>query len=72
MNLLFCSAGRRAKLIQNAKKSIGKSGKVFATDNSIYAPAIYLADAYKIVPLINDCLLYTSVRAEMYYILNDL
>lgn len=54
MNLLFCSAGRRAKLIQNAKKSIGKSGKVFATDNSIYAPAIYLADAYKIVPLIND------------------
>lgn len=54
MNLLFCSAGRRAKLLQNAKTTFRNEGKVYATDNSIYAPAIYQADEYKIVPLITE------------------
>lgn len=53
-NILFCSAGRRAKLLLNAKESIGEDCKIYATDNSKYAPAIYVADDFKIVPTIMD------------------
>lgn len=43
-NILFCSAGRRARLLLNAKKTIGNSGEIIATDNSSTAPALYCAD----------------------------
>lgn len=43
-NILFCSAGRRARLLLNAKDSIGNSGNIIATDNSSTAPALYCAD----------------------------
>lgn len=54
MNILFCSAGRRCELLKNFRKSMGKDGKIVATDISLTAPAIYMADKYYIVPRIND------------------
>lgn len=54
MNILFCSVGRRGELIKDFKSSMGDAVKIVATDNSRYAPAIYLADKQYQVPLIND------------------
>lgn len=54
MNILFCSVGRRGELVKNFKKSLGNNIKVVATDNSPYAPALYLADKQYIVPMIKD------------------
>ena len=54
MNILFCSAGRRCELLKNFRKSMGEDGKIVATDISLTAPAIYMADKYYIVPRIND------------------
>lgn len=54
MNILFCSAGRRCELLKNFRKSMGKDGEIVATDISLTAPAIYMADKYYIVPRIND------------------
>lgn len=54
MNLLFSSVGRRGELIKDFKKSLGDTVIVVATDNSPYAPALYLADKQYIVPLISD------------------
>ena len=54
MNILFCSAGRRCELLKDFRKTMGDEGKIIATDISITAPAIYMADNYYIVPRIND------------------
>lgn len=54
MNILFCSAGRRCQLLQNFRQSMGNSGKIIATDMSVTAPAIYMADKFYIVPAVND------------------
>lgn len=54
MNLLFCSVGRRGELIKDFKDSLKDEVYIVATDNSCYAPALYLADKQYIVPLIND------------------
>lgn len=54
MNLLFCSVGRRGELIRDFKDSMKDDVYIVATDNSPYAPALYLADKQYIVPLIND------------------
>lgn len=54
MNLLFCSVGRRGELIKDFKDSMKDDVYIVATDNSCYAPALYLADKQYIVPLIND------------------
>lgn len=54
MNLLFCSVGRRGELIKDFKDSMGDDVYIVATDNSCYAPALYLADKQYVVPLIND------------------
>lgn len=51
-NILFCSAGRRARLLLNAKATINNTGKIIATDNSATAPAIYCADKCYTVPKI--------------------
>lgn len=54
MNILFCSAGRRCELLKNFRKTMGATGKIVATDISVTAPAIYMADKYYIVPRIDD------------------
>lgn len=52
--ILFCSVGRRGELIKDFKDSMKDEIDIIATDNSCYAPALYLADKYYIVPLISD------------------
>lgn len=54
MNILFCSAGRRCELLKDFRQSMGNEGKIIATDISVTAPAIYMADKYYIVPRIDD------------------
>lgn len=54
INVLFCSAGRRVKLINNFRKTLGKDCKLIVAENSIYSPARYVADKSYTVPLIND------------------
>lgn len=54
LNYLLCSVGRRGELIKDFKMSIEPGSKIVATDNSCYAPAIYMADRQYIVPLISD------------------
>lgn len=54
MNILFCSVGRRCELIKNFRKTMQNKGKIVATDISITAPAIYMADNYYVVPKITD------------------
>lgn len=54
MNILFCSAGRRCELLKNFRRSMGKSGKIVATDLSKLAPAIYMADTHYLVPRIDS------------------
>ena len=54
MNILFCSAGRRCELLKDFRKTMGNNGKIIATDISVTAPAIYMADKHYIVPCIED------------------
>lgn len=54
MNYLMCSVGRRGELLKNFKKSISEGSVIVATDNSKYAPALYLADKQYIVPRIDS------------------
>jgi carbamoyl-phosphate synthase large subunit len=54
MNFLLCSVGRRVELIKDFKEVLDANSKIVATDNSKYAPAVYEADKYYIVPKIND------------------
>ena len=54
MNILFCSAGRRVELLKDFRKSLSEGSRMIATDMSIYAPAIYMADAHYLVPSIYD------------------
>lgn len=51
MNILMTSVGRRTKLLEYFKNEFDK---VIATDISVFAPAIYVADKYYIVPRITD------------------
>lgn len=53
-NILFCSVGRRGRLLRNAKQSIQDSGLLVATDNNATAPALYFADKQYLVPKISD------------------
>ena len=50
MNILILSCGTRNKVVQYFKQAVGTDGKVIATDCSEYAPALYDADSYYIVP----------------------
>lgn len=54
MNILVLSCGTRNKVIQYFKKELLGIGKVVATDCSKYAPALYEADSYYIVPKISE------------------
>ena len=54
MNILILSAGTRNKIVEYFVKTLSGNGKVFATDMSKLAPAIYEADKYYIVPKMTD------------------
>ncbi len=54
MNFLMCSVGRRGELLKDFRSSIASGSKIIATDLSPYAPALYFADKYYIVPPITD------------------
>ena len=51
-NILFCSVGRRAKLLKDFRKSMNGCGRIIATDASPVAPALFFADQTYLVPLI--------------------
>ena len=53
-NILFCSAGRRCKLLKDFKESMHGNGKIVATDLSPVAPALFFADEQYLVPRIDD------------------
>lgn len=52
-NIMFCSCGRRAKLLQDFRKSMKGCGKIVATDFSPVAPALFMADSAYLVPRID-------------------
>lgn len=54
MNILILSCGTRNKIIQYFKHEIGDRGSVIATDCSEFAPALYDADKYYIVPRMDE------------------
>lgn len=54
MNLLILSCGTRDKVVQYFKAAFAGEGKIIATDCSPYAPALYEADSYYIVPRITE------------------
>ena len=54
MNILILSAGTRNKVVQYFKKTLEGTGKVIATDMSPYAPAVFEADKYYLVPRISE------------------
>ena len=53
-NILFCSVGRRARLLMDFRKSMNGCGKIVATDFSPVAPALFFADETHLVPRIDD------------------
>lgn len=53
-NILFCSAGRRGKLLKNFRESMAADDLVIATDLQPTAPALYFADKRYLVPRIDD------------------
>ena len=53
-NLLFCSVGRRGRLLRNVKETIGKTGVLVGTDNQSTAPALQFCDRQYVVPRITD------------------
>lgn len=53
-NILFCSVGRRGRLLQDFKKTLCNKSLIIATDNNATAPALYFADKQYIVPKITD------------------
>ncbi|MDD2476746.1 MAG: ATP-grasp domain-containing protein [Dysgonamonadaceae bacterium] len=54
INILITSVGRRTQLIKYFKKELLGIGNIVATDCSEYAPALYFADKFHIVPKIDD------------------
>lgn len=53
-NLLITSVGRRTSLIEYFKHEFKGEGEIHVTDCNSYAPALYFADQYHIVPKIDD------------------
>ena len=53
-NIVFCSVGRRAKLLMDFRKSMNGCGKIIAVDLSPVAPALFHADETYLVPSIDD------------------
>ena len=53
-NILFCSAGRRVRLLRNFRESMGGCGRIVAADLSPVAPALAAADERYLVPRIDS------------------
>lgn len=53
-NILFCSVGRRAKLLMDFRKTMNGCGKIIATDCSPVASALFFADERYLVPRIDN------------------
>ncbi len=53
-NLLFCSVGRRGRLLRNVKETLGKTGVLVGTDLQSTAPALQFCDRQYVVPRITD------------------
>lgn len=51
---MFCSVGRRGRLLRNAKETIGKTGSIIGTDLQSTAPALQFCDIQNTVPRITD------------------
>lgn len=60
-NILFCSVGRRAKLLMNFRQSMQGCGNIVATDLSPVAPALFFADKTYLVPRIDDPTYFDAV-----------
>ncbi len=54
INILILSAGTRNKVVQYFRKELAGRGKVYATDCSELAPAVYEADEAMLVPRMTD------------------
>ena len=54
INILILSAGTRNKVVQYFRKELEGKGRVYATDCSELAPAIYEADEAILVPRIQS------------------
>jgi len=54
MNILITSAGTRGYLIKYFKNILRGKGAIFAADCSKYAPALYNADNYFIIPAVSN------------------
>ena len=54
MNILLLSAGTRNQIVRYFKQTLNGSGSVVATDMNPYAPALYDADSFYIVPRISE------------------
>ena len=54
INILILSAGTRNKVVQYFRKELAGRGKVYATDCSELAPAVYEADEAILVPRMTD------------------
>ena len=52
-SILFCSCGRRGRLLRNAQESIGDKCTIVATDNNSTAPALAFASREYVVPRID-------------------
>lgn len=52
--ILFCSVGRRARLLMNAKATLGDKCTLVTTDNNPTAPALYCGDVRYVVPRIDS------------------
>ena len=60
-NILFCSVGRRSRLLMDFRKSMNGCGKIIATDLSPVAPALFFADESYLVPRIDSSSYITSI-----------
>lgn len=53
-NILFCSVGRRSRLLMDFRQSMNECGQIVATDNSPIAPALFFADKTYLVSRITE------------------
>lgn len=53
-NIMFCSVGRRGRLLRDVKETIGKTGIIVGTDNKSTAPALQMCDVQCVVPRITE------------------
>lgn len=54
MNILFTCAGRRTYLLKYFKENLSEGDKIVATDMSLTAPALQVADMKLQVPAVYD------------------